>query len=321
MTSDDIRLARAYLLRVAEPPAPALSAFVEIRGAVEAAIMVRAGTVPDAVRDETSARRDTDLAEADLAAADAVGARLVIPEDPEWPSWSLLALSNACGRGLRWASPPLALWVRGPAHLDDTLQRAVSVIGARAATSYGEHVASEFGYGLAEAGWTVVSGAAHGIDGAAHRGALAAQGTTMAVLGCGADMSYPAAHSRLLDRIAHEGAVISEYPPGTPPAKHRFLVRNRLIAALSAGTVVVEAGVRSGARNTASSAAALGKVLLAVPGPISSAMSNGCHELLRSGAATPASSVAEILEDVGHMGTDLAPAPTSPQRPTDGLGD
>nr|MDQ3579427.1 DNA-processing protein DprA [Actinomycetota bacterium] len=309
MTSDDIRLARAYLLRVAEPPAPALSAFVEIRGAVDAAIMVRAGTVPDAVRDETSARRDTDLAEADLAAADAVGARLVIPEDPEWPSWPLLALSNACGRGLRWASPPLALWVRGPAHLDDTLQRAVSVIGARAATSYGEHVASEFGYGLAEAGWTVVSGAAHGIDGAAHRGALAAQGTTMAVLGCGADMSYPAAHSRLLDRIAHEGAVISEYPPGTPPAKHRFLVRNRLIAALSAGTVVVEAGVRSGARNTASSAAALGKVLLAVPGPISSAMSNGCHELLRSGAATLASSVAEILEGVGHIGTDLAPAP------------
>ncbi|MGQ0841690.1 DNA-processing protein DprA [Actinokineospora sp.] len=320
-TLDAVRLARAYLLRVAEPPAAGLAAFIDAHGPVGAAKLVRAGDVPDRVRHETSARREVDLAEADMAAGAAVGARLVIPEDEQWPGWPLLALHNACGRGLTWAAPPIGLWVRGPALLDDALQRSVSVIGARAATPYGEHVASEFGYGLAEAGVTVVSGAAHGIDGAAHRGALAAQGRTLAVLGCGVDVNYPASHSRLLDRIAKEGAVISEYPPGTAPAKHRFLVRNRIIASLGEGTVVVEAGVRSGARNTATTAATLGKIVLAVPGPIGSAMSLGCHELLRIGAATVACSVPEILEAVGPIGADLAPPRDSPKRPTDGLGD
>jgi DNA processing protein len=318
---DPVRSARAYLLRVAEPPAAALSLYVEAVGPVKAAEHVRSGAVPDPVRDETSARRESDFVEADLAAAAVVGARLVIPEDPEWPAWPLLALRNACGRGLRWAGSPLALWVRGPARLDDALQRAVSVIGARAASGYGEHVATEFGYGLAVERFTVVSGAAYGIDGAAHRGALNADGVTVAVLGCGIDIRYPASHTRLLDRIAETGAVISEYPPGTPPAKHRFLVRNRLIASLSAGTVVVEAGVRSGARNTASTAAALGKNVLAVPGPITSAMSLGCHELLRIGAATIACSVPEVIEAVGQVGADLAPIPDRPKRPTDGLGD
>ncbi|SDC65756.1 DNA processing protein [Actinokineospora iranica] len=210
--------------------------------------------------------------------------------------------------------------MRGPALLDDALRRAVSVVGARSATAYGEHVASEFGYGLAEESVTVVSGAAYGIDGAAHRGALAGHGTTVAVLACGVDLSYPAAHTALLDRIAKEGAVVSEYAPGTPPAKHRFLVRNRLIAAMGLGTVVVEAGVRSGARNTAGSATALGKILLAVPGSVASAMSHGCHELLRTGAATLACSVPEILEAVGQIG-ELAPVAAAPKRPTDGLGE
>ena len=168
--------------------------------------------------------------------------------------------------------------------------RAVSVVGARSATPYGEHVAAEVGFGLASAGMTVVSGAAFGIDGAAHRGALNAEGRTVAVLACGVDRDYPQGHAALLERIADTGLVISEYPPGTPPAKHRFLVRNRLIAALSGGTVVVEAGVRSGARNTAATAAALGKVVLAVPGPITSAQSVGCHDLLRTGAAMLAGS-------------------------------
>ncbi|CRK58618.1 Rossmann fold nucleotide-binding protein Smf possibly involved in DNA uptake [Alloactinosynnema sp. L-07] len=320
-TDDPARRARAYLLRVAEPPAPALAALVDVCGPVEAAARVRAGEAPRSVMDETSARRESDFVDVDLAAAQAVGARLLTPEDPEWPEWPLLALRNAHARGLRWAAPPLALWVRGPTGVDSALRRSVSVIGARAATGYGEHVAAEFGYGLAEAGMTVVSGAAYGIDGAAHRGALNAEGTTIAVLGCGVDVRYPASHARLLDRIGETGAVISEYPPGTPPAKHRFLVRNRLIAALSAGTVVVEAGVRSGARNTASTAAALGKTVLAVPGPITSAMSLGCHELLRTGSATVVCSVAEVLEGVGQVGVDLAPEPTRPKRTTDGLGD
>jgi DNA processing protein len=316
---EEERLARAYLLKVAEPPANALVAFVGLVGPVEAVKLVRAGTVPDAVLDATSARRHIHKPEEDLAAAQRVGARLVIPEDDEWPAWALLPLENATARGLRWACPPLGLWVRGKASLKGLLERAVSVVGARSATGYGDHVATDMGYGLARNGMTVVSGAAFGIDGAAHRGALGAEGLTIAVLACGIDQSYPAAHSQLLDRIAGQGLVITEYPPGTPPARHRFLVRNRLIAALSTGTVVVEAGRRSGARNTASSAAALGRVLMAVPGPVTSAMSVGCHELLRDGSATVACSVADVVEAVGHFGDDLAPPSKTVGRPTDGL--
>jgi DNA processing protein len=320
-TSDEeCRRARAYLLRVAEPPAVALTALIGRHGPVEAAALVRAGETAAKVRDETSARRLDDRVDEDLAAAERAGARLVVPEDDEWPAWALLALDQAAARGLRWACPPIALWARGSGRLTDVCDRAVSVVGARAATGYGEHVAAEFGYGLAGAGWTVVSGAAYGIDGAAHRGALAAEGSTVAILGCGLDVGYPAGHATLLERIAEHGLVLSEYPPGTPPARHRFLVRNRLIASLSGGTVLVEAGVRSGARNTAASATALGRELMAVPGPITSAMSLGCHELLRTGAAIPVGSVAEILESVGRLGGDQPPRPAAPAKPTDVLG-
>lgn len=320
-TDEQVRRARAYLMRVAEPPALALAALVDEVGPVEAARRVRSGDTPASVHEQVTARRHVDLVDQDLSAVHQAGARLVVPEDDEWPAWSLLALSIGAGRGLKWAGCPLGLWVRGPVCVADTFERAVSVVGARAATSYGEHVAAEFGYGLAREGMTVVSGAAYGIDGAAHRGALAADGVTVAVLGCGIDQDYPAGHARLLDRIGSSGLVISEYPPGTPPARHRFLVRNRLIAALSAGTVVVEAGVRSGARNTASSAAALGKDVMVVPGPITSALSAGCHELLRSGTVTPVASVAEIMESVGRVGEQLARSADSPPRTTDGLGE
>jgi DNA processing protein len=141
----------------------------------------------------------------------------------------------------------------------------------------------------------------------------------VAFLGCGVDQHYPAGHSQLLDRIAENGAVVSEYPPGTPPARHRFLVRNRLIAAVGAGTLVVEAGRRSGARNTAATASALGRVLMVVPGPVTSAMSVGCHDLLRDGAATSVTSVAEVIESVGLFGDDLATRPQGDARTTDGL--
>nr|WP_132120606.1 DNA-processing protein DprA [Actinocrispum wychmicini] len=316
---EEERLAWAYLVRVAEPPAPAVVDLVGHVGAVEAARMIRSGDVPDAVLEATSSRRLVDKAAEDLAAARRVGGRLVVPGDAEWPAWALLPLANAAGRGLRWACPPLGLWVRGKALLSELLERAVSVVGARAATGYGEHVATDLAYELARNGMTVVSGAAYGIDGCAHRGALNAEGRTLAVLACGIDQSYPAGHTQLLDRITGRGLVVSEYPPGTQPARHRFLVRNRLIAALSAGTVVVEAGVRSGARNTASSAAALGSVLMAVPGPVTSAMSAGCHELLRDGLATTVCTAAHVIEAVGQFGDDLAPKPTTESRPTDSL--
>jgi DNA processing protein len=199
--------------------------------------------------------------------------------------------------------------------------QAISVIGARSATAYGEYVAAELGYRLADVGMTVVSGAAYGIDGAAHRGALKAGGPTVAVLGCGIDRAYPVGHTALIDGIAASGLVVSEYSPGTPPARHRFLVRNRLIAALSTATVVVEAGVRSGARNTATTASTLGKIVLAVPGPITSAMSVGCHDLLRTGAAALAGSIGEVLEAVGPVGEHLQAPRQSARRSTDGLAD
>ncbi|MFD1149345.1 DNA-processing protein DprA [Saccharothrix hoggarensis] len=305
MTTDEVRLARAYLSRVAEPPAAALAALVAEVGPVRAARMVRAGEVPSAVDSQTSARRAVDRAEQDLATMAALGGRLVVPEDDDWPRWPLNALAVAAANGLRCGLEPLALWVRGGHSLAALTERAVAVVGSRAASGYGQHVAGEFGFGLAEAGVTVVSGAAYGIDGAAHRGAITAGGLTIAVLACGVDVAYPAGHRALLDRIARQGLVVSEYPPAHTPARHRFLTRNRLIAALAEGTVVVEAGQRSGAKNTAASTVALGRVLMAVPGPITSVSSSGCHELLRWGNALPVTSVPEIIESTGRLGVDL----------------
>ncbi|MFD2421342.1 DNA-processing protein DprA [Amycolatopsis pigmentata] len=314
------RLARAYLLRVAEPPAAALSAFVGRHGPVAAAAAVRSGDCPERVRDETEARRDFDRAEEDLAAGERLGARLVIPEDDEWPAWPLLCLDLATCRGVPGVAQPIALWARGEPRLDESTQAAVAVVGARAATGYGEHVAGEIAYGLAGQEFSVFSGAAYGIDGAAHRGALAADGVTVALLGCGLDAGYPAGHVVLLNKITEKGGlVLSEYPPGTAPARHRFLVRNRLIAALSQGTLVVEAGRRSGARNTATTAGALGKVVMAVPGPITSAMSTGCHELVKENRATLVTSLEDVVENVGKLGVPL-PEKARPRRSTDRLG-
>jgi DNA processing protein len=315
----ELRLARAYLSRVAEPPAPALGALITEAGPVRSAHLVAEGRVPDPVAAETRARRADGRAEADLSVMAALGGRLVVPEDAEWPADAFTCFATPAAQAdERWGAP-CALWVRGSARLDDPGDRAVAVVGARAATGYGEYVAAEFGYGLAEHGLTVVSGAAFGIDAAAHRGALSAEGCTIAVQACGLDRAYPAGHQRLLDQIAGCGVVVSEYPPGVRPARYRFLVRNRLIAAFAAGTVVVEAGVRSGARRTAAAAAALGRIVMAVPGPITSALSVGCHLLVREEQALLVTRAAEVIEAVGRIGTDLAPALRSPDRPTDGL--
>lgn len=315
----ELRRARAYLSRVAEPPAPALSELISDAGPVRAARLVAAGQVPHRVDAETAARRADDRAEADLSAVAALGGRLVVPEDDEWPADAFTCFATPTAQADdRWRAP-VALWVRGAGRLAELGDRAVAVVGARAATGYGEHVAAEFGYELAEGGFAVVSGAAFGIDGAAHRGALAADGRTVAVQACGLDRAYPAGHHRLLDRIAEDGVVVSEYPPGAWPARHRFLVRNRLIAAFAAGTVVVEAGVRSGARRTATAAAALGRVVMAVPGPVTSALSVGCHLLVRDEQAVLVTRVAEVVEAVGRIGADLAPPLGTSRRPTDGL--
>ncbi|HEY6424762.1 MAG TPA: DNA-processing protein DprA [Pseudonocardiaceae bacterium] len=316
MGEPELRRARAYLNRVAEPPAPALAELITEVGPVTAARLVAAGRVPARVAAETGARAADDRAEADLSAIAALGGRLVIPEDDEWPAEAFACFDTPTAQAdQRWRAP-VALWVRGAARLNELGERAVA---ARAATGYGEHVAADFGYGLAEGGLAVVSGAAYGIDGAAHRGALAAEGRTVAVQACGLDRAYPAGHQRMLDRVAQCGAVISEYPPGVWPARYRFLVRNRLIAAFAAGTVVVEAGVRSGARRTATAAAALGRVVMAVPGPITSGLSVGCHLLVREEQAVLVTRVAEVVEAVGRIGTDLAPPLSVPRSDTDEL--
>ncbi|WP_410585437.1 DNA-processing protein DprA [Amycolatopsis sp. lyj-108] len=292
-------IARAYLLGVAEPPVPALIDFVGEHGPIEAAERIKRADCPPTVQEATSARREVDYAERDLERAAAAGARLVTPEDDEWPAWPLRSLAAAQHKSISGMVPPLALWVRGPARLDEAVHRAIAIVGARAATEYGEHNAAELGYHLASRGITVFSGAAYGIDGAAHRGALSADGPTVAVLPCGIDVAYPAQHATLLHSIARTGALISEYSPGTLPARHRFLVRNRILAALTCATVVVEAGRRSSARNTASTAGALGKVVMAMPGPVSSVTSAGCHALIREGEATLVTSVDEILKTAG----------------------
>jgi DNA processing protein len=197
--------------------------------------------------------------------------------------------------------------VRGSAELGSLAVRSVGIVGARAATAYGEQVAGDFAAGLASRDFTVVSGGAFGIDAAAHQGALAVGGTSVIVSAGGLDRAYPLAHDRLFDRVADTGLLVSESPPGAAPQRHRFLIRNRLIAAFATGTVVVEAAQRSGARNTARHCVVLGRPLMAVPGPVTSTMSSGCHELLAS-EETPARLVTSVADVLGVIGapTDLA---------------
>ena len=208
---------------------------------------------------------------ASLRQAVRFGARLLVPGDADWP----LGVDDL-GDGA-----PLALWVRGRTSVLETTTRSIAIVGARAATGYGEHVAMEASAGLVDRGYTIVSGGAYGIDGMAHRAALASSGLTVAFLAGGVDRFYPSGHEGLLTRISEAGAVVSEVPCGTAPTKWRFLQRNRLIAAAARATVVVEAGWRSGSLNTAGHAAAIGRPLGAVPGPVTSASSAGCHRLIR----------------------------------------
>jgi DNA processing protein len=210
------------------------------------------------------------------------------------------------------------LWVKGPLRLDQ-LEGSVAVVGARSATTYGESVAGEIGAVVARAGSPVISGAAVGIDQAAHRGAVAMDGPTVAVLACGADRVYPAAHAALIAHIAATGMVVSEAALGCAPQRVRFLARNRLIAALTRGTVVVEAAIRSGALNTANWANRLNRVALGVPGPVTSATSAGVHQLIRSGGAALVTRGAEVLEAVGVSGEHLLEDPRGPDTSRDRL--
>jgi DNA processing protein len=311
---DGERLARVGLSRVVEPgDLAALKAFDGL-GAQEIWELLQQNA-PGMER--WSTRLAVADPERDLERASAAGARFVIPGDDEWPE-QVEILAEA-GQLTRRAGVPFGLWVRGPAHLRRALSRAVAMVGARACSSYGEHVAAELSSGLADNGVTVVSGGAFGIDAAAHRGALAASGLTVAVLACGVDVSYPKSNSALFSRIVEEGLVVSELPPGCSPTRLRFLSRNRLIAAGTLGTVVIEAAVRSGALNSAGWADQCGRAVLAVPGPITSRMSEGSHLLVRERDAVLVTNVADIIEAISPLGTRLTPYPQAPKNPTDDL--
>lgn len=297
----------AYLSRVVEPPCPELAALVAQVGPVEAADRVKRRSVDGRLLDLTEARCEIDCAAQDLVTLERLGGRLITAADPEWPLLAFTAFAGVDLKQRPQAHPPLALWVLGPERLDEVADRAAAIVGTRAATAYGEHVAAELAAGLAERDAAVVSGGAYGIDGAAHRAAVAADGLTVAVLAGGIDVCYPSGHAALFHRIREQGLLVTEYPPGLRPQRHRFLTRNRLVAALSGATVVVEAGARSGAANTAAWAMALGRGVCAVPGPVTSAASVGCHILLRAGATvvTRADEVVELVGRAGELAADI----------------
>lgn len=325
---EEIRLARVALGWLVEPGSRALWRRVAEYGPVRVLAGLLAGGREALMRQAAGAQSGGEdprrLAEAALARARRLDARVVIPEDDEWPTQVEMLAKAGAPQATdpidRDAAPPLCLWVRGPWRLDEALDRSVAVVGARAATAYGAQVAREIGYGLASRDWTVVSGGAYGIDGYAHRGALAGGGITVAVLACGVDLAYPASHASLFDRIAEDGLLVTEWPPGAEPFRHRFLIRNRVIAAVTRGTVVVEAGPRSGSLQTLRRAGELNRCRMVVPGPVTSAMSVGCHEQLRGQTPTTlVTGVPQIVEAVGAIGADLAPVPRGAEHPRDGL--
>ena len=311
------RIARVALGRLAEPGDPRLARLVADLGATELYSHLRHDRDVAGVRTDVAARLDGLDPEAELERADRQGLRFVCPGDPEWPRPvdDLDRAGMLNGRG----GVPLGLWLKGTGRLDELCRRSVSVVGSRSATTYGATVAGEIAAHLAGEGVTLVSGAAFGIDQAAHRGALAGRGPTVAVLACGVDRAYPVAHRDLLTYIAETGVVVSELPPGCAPTKHRFLARNRIIAALSLGTVVVEAAVRSGALNTSSWAALLNRTVMGVPGPVTSAPSEGVHELIRGSRAELVTRGSDVLELVSPVGSHTQAPPRAPQRPRDRL--
>ena len=303
-------LARVFLSRVLEPGDEVGGRWLRELGAVEVARRLRdGGPQLVGITDKRWAglldRAEQAEPERDLAVAQEAGMRFVAPGDGEWPG-QLDDLGDA---------RPVGLWVRGRPSLRMWALRSVAVVGARACTEYGAHMAATLGAGLAEHGWVVVSGGAYGVDGAVHRGALGAGGATVAVLACGTDRAYPRGHTELLGRIAEQGLVIGELPPGDHPTPSRFIVRNRVIAALTRGTVVVEAAHRSGSLVTARVAQRLGRHTMGVPGPATSGLSAGVHELLR-GDAVLVTDAAEVVELVGDMG-ELAPDRRGPVLPRD----
>jgi DNA processing protein len=310
MSADSERRARVALSFVARPGDPVLGAALRTRTAAEVLALVTgadadgeallAGQPEDDALGRALPRWRDRLGEAPstarLAAWQDSGLRLVLPGDAEWPT-QLDDLGD---------TRPLLLWLRGAADLRLTCVNSVAVVGSRAATGYGNHVAVEMAAVLAERGIGVVSGGAFGIDAGAHRGALAVHGVTVAVLAGGLEFGYPRGHGELFAAIAAHGVLVSECPPDHGPTRPGFLIRNRMIAALSRGTVVVEAALRSGALNTARHARELCRPVMAVPGPVTSEQSAGCHELIRDYGAMCVTCAADVAGHIALPGSSLS---------------
>lgn len=276
--------ARAILSIASEPGDEKLGALIGEHGASRALEIIHSGQVSGAIVKRVREVIDSKALEGAMTQLANCGGRFIIPSDDEWPE--LLDDLDT--------SAPVGLWLNGTANLNAVTQKSLAVVGARASTSYGERMASEVGALAGQAGVCVVSGAAYGIDAAAHRGALATDGCTIAVLACGVDVAYPAAHAGLLSRISESGLIISEAPPQGQPHKRRFLVRNRLIATLAQSTVVIEAALRSGSLSTANWANALGRDVWGIPGPVTSATSAGVHAGIRDGVMTIVTELCDI---------------------------
>lgn len=282
----DERGAWVALAHGVEPADARMGRLVSRVGPIEAVDRIRGSVTALPHGDGIRAR----LAAAPVEAADeraaSVGARIVTRSDREWPT-QLDDLGDQA---------PFALWVVGAASLRLLALRSVAVVGARACTSYGEELARSWAAGLCAEQWCVLSGGAFGIDAAAHRGALAAGGSTICVLAGGVDTPYPRAHDALIARIADEGLVVSESPPGESVRRQRFLSRNRVIAAMSRATLVIEAASRSGTIATARAATGMNRPVLAVPGPVTSPSSAGCHRMIRDAEAILVQSIADVLD-------------------------
>jgi DNA processing protein len=216
------------------------------------------------------------------------GGCFIIPGDTQWPL-----------RVDELETPPIGLIVKG--NLDILGNPSLAIVGTRNPTPYGSRIAGDFAAGFVDREWDIVSGGAYGIDSAAHRGALVAEGRTIAVIASGIDLQYPAGNTRLFEEICENGAIVSEVMPGVVAMPHRFLTRNRLIAALSQATLVVEAAFRSGSLRTARDAAELMRPVMAIPGPINSPSSEGCHRLIGERAAELVTSVADAVELISAL--------------------
>jgi DNA processing protein len=330
------RTARAALSRLMEPQDAAGLALVRVAGAMDA-LRIATGQLasgPRLEQDVTAvlaeyggtgtwpgmsaalkrwAPRVPDLApERDLATMQRLGGRLIIPSDGLWPG-------QLADLGIH---EPVCLWWRGLEQELPPAAKSIALVGSRDSTSYGAAVTGDLAYSLAQRGFTIVSGGAYGIDAHAHRAALAGAADTLptiAVMAGGVDRFYPSGNEDLLRAVANQGAVFAEVPPGSAPTRYRFLQRNRLIAALAAVTVVVEARWRSGALNTAHHAESLGRSVGAVPGSVHSANSAGCHRLIREGGAVCVTDAGEIAELASPSGDALPEAPTVRAADHDGL--